>query len=157
MIGVFHFKPMAYEEEKALAQVMYEQDKANAKMIHTQLGVPLQTVYRWIKEGAWKQYRTDRVLDKFEAFKNFQQLLTQKFQEIGSQEGVSKEDLQLLQQMIKTVSDMGKDIDRRGTILLGMQEFVKFIRSEHPEVVNDFVPYFSEFPKWVSKQYPDVA
>jgi hypothetical protein len=148
---------MAYEEEKATAQLMYEQDRQNVKDIHAQLGVPQQTIYRWIKDGGWKQYRTDKVLNKFEAYKNFQDLLTQKFQEIGSQPGVSKEDLDVLRGMIKTVSDMGKDIDRKGTILMGINEFVKFIRAEHPEKVQDFIPYFSEFPKWVGKQYPDAV
>lgn len=148
---------MAYEEEKALAQVMFEQDRRNAKEIHTQLGVPLQTVYRWIKEGNWKQYRTDKVLNKFEAYKNMQDLLSQKFQEIASQPGVSKEDLATLKGLISTLAEMGKTIDRRGTILLGMQEFVKFIRSEYPEKVNDFLAYFGEFPKWISKQYPDAT
>ncbi|MBI2427519.1 MAG: hypothetical protein HYV29_01730 [Ignavibacteriales bacterium] len=147
---------MAYEEEKTVAQLMYEQDRRNAKEIHVQLGVPLQTVYRWIKDGGWKQYRTDKVLTKFEAFKNFQDLLAQKFQEVASQPGIAKEDLDMLRGMIKTVSEMGKDIDRRGTILLGMHEFVKFIRSEYPDKVNDFIAYFNEFPKWVSKQYPDA-
>lgn len=135
---------------------MYEQDRAPAKTIAEQLGVPAATVYRWIKEGGWKQYRTDKVLSKFEAFKNFQDLLTQKFQEIGSQPGVSKDDLTLLRGMIKTLAEMGKDIDRRGTILLGVQEFVKYLRSEHPEKVQDFLPFFNEFPRWVAKQYPDA-
>jgi transposase-like protein len=148
---------MAYEEEKITAQLMYEHDHKNVKDIQKQLGVPMQTVYRWIKDGGWKQYRTDKVLNKFEAYKNFQDLLTKKFQEIGSQSGIAKEDLDILKGMIKTLSDMGKDIDRRGTILLGIEEFIKFMRAEHAEVVEEFIPYFNEFPKWISKQYPDAA
>lgn len=146
---------MAYEQELTLAQVMYEQDRKTAKEISTQLGVPLQTVYRWIKSNGWKQFKTEQVLNKFEAYKNMQDLLTQKFQEIGSQPGISREDLATLKGLISTVAEMGKSIDRRGTILLGMEEFVKYIRSEHPEKVGEFLPYFSEFPKWVSRQYPD--
>ncbi|MDP1675701.1 MAG: hypothetical protein Q8L88_02455 [Bacteroidota bacterium] len=147
---------MAYEQEQALAQVMFEQDRKNAKEISTQLAVPLATVYRWIKSGKWQQYKIDLVMNKFDAFKNFQELVSKKMDEIMSKPGIDKTDLDLLKGMMKTASDMGKDIDRRGTILLGHKEFVKFMRDEHPEKIGEFIPYFSEFPKWINKQYPEA-
>jgi hypothetical protein len=147
---------MAYDEEKAVAQLMFEQERKTAKDIAVQTGVPIGTVHRWISEGKWKQSKVDRVLNKSEQLKNLRELIEKQTQELLSSDNPDKQKIDLLRQYQRLLSEFEKTVDMRGTILQGMDVFVRFMRSEHPEGVDALLPYFQEFPVWVRKNYPEV-
>jgi predicted DNA-binding protein YlxM (UPF0122 family) len=147
---------MAYEEEKAVAQLMFEQDRKSAKDIATQIGVPFQTVYRWIKDGKWKQSKVERLLNKVEQLKNLRELVDKQTQELLSSDNPDQAKLNVLRGYQRLLAEFEKTVDMRGTILQGMDAFVKFMRSEHPEGVDTLLPYFQEFPTWVRKNYPEI-
>jgi hypothetical protein len=147
---------MAYEDEFAVAQVMYEQERATAKDIAVQTGVPLGTVHRWIKDKGWKQSKVERVLNKVEQLKNLRELIDKQTQELLSSDNPDKEKVRMLRDYQRLLSEFERTVDMRGTILQGMDAFVRFMRSEHPEGVEALIPYFQEFPTWVRKNYPEV-
>ncbi len=147
---------MAYEEEIAVAQLMYEQDRKSAKDISVQTGVPMQTVYRWIKDKGWKQSKVERLLNKVEQLKNLRELVDKQTQDLLSSDNPDKQKLDSLRGYQRLLAEFEKTVDMRGTILQGMEAFVKFMRSEHPEGVDAFIPYFQEFPGWVRKNYPEI-
>lgn len=147
---------MAYEEEIAVAQLMYEQDRRSAKDISVQTGVPMQTVYRWIKDKGWKQSKVERLLNKVEQLKNLRELVDKQTQDLLSSDNPDKQKLDSLRGYQRLLAEFEKTVDMRGTILQGMEAFVKFMRSEHPEGVDALIPYFQEFPGWVRKNYPEI-
>jgi hypothetical protein len=147
---------MAYDQERVVAQQMFEEDKKGAKEISVQLAVPLQTVYRWIKDGAWKQSKVDRILDRSERLKNMRDLVGKILDRLASADSPDKATLDTLRGYQKVLMEMEKTADVRGTILQGLDVFIQFMRSEHPESVDAFIPYFQEFPKWVRKTYPEI-
>lgn len=147
---------MAFAEERAVAQLMYEQERKTAKDISTQTGVPLQTVYRWIKDLGWKQSKVDRILNKSEQLKNLRELIGKMTDELLSADQPDKSRIDTLRRYQNMLSEFEKTVDVRGTILQGMDAFVRFMRSEHPEAVETFIPYFQEFPTWVRKNYPEI-
>lgn len=147
---------MAYDAEKAVAQLMFEQDRMPAKDIAVQTGVPIGTVHRWISEGKWKQSKVERVLNKVEQLKNLRELIDNQTQDLLSSNNPDKQKVDLLKSYQRLLADFEKTVDVRGTILQGLDAFIRFMRSEHPEGVDAFIPYFQEFPKWVRKNFPEI-
>jgi len=147
---------MAYENEVIVAQSMYEEERKSAKEIAQALGVPPATVYRWIKEKGWKQSKVERLLNKVEQLKNLRELVDKQTQELLSSDNPDQAKLNILRGYQRLLAEFEKTVDIRGTILQGMDAFVKFMRSEHPEGVDTLLPYFQEFPTWVRKNYPEI-
>lgn len=145
---------MAYDEEKPVARLLYEQDRKNAKQIQTELAVPLQTVYRWIKEGKWQQSKSDRTLNKFDQLKNMRDLVDKMFQDLASSNSPDKTRLDLLRGYQKALAEFEKSVDTRGTILQGIEIFVRFLRDKYPDAVKSLAAPLSDFPKWVNHNFP---
>jgi hypothetical protein len=147
---------MAYETEKPVAQLMYEQDRKTAKEISKEVGVPLATVYRWIKDSGWRQSKVDRVLNKVEQLANLRVLVDKATQELLSSDNPDQAKINILRGYQKLLAEFEKSADMRGTIIQGLDAFIKFVRTEHPDAVSILLPYFQTFPAWVNKNYPEI-
>jgi hypothetical protein len=145
---------MAYEEEIIIAQQMFEIDRKSAKEISVQTGVPIQTVYRWIKDKGWKQSVVDRTLNKYEQLHNLRELVDQQFRELASSSNPDKQKLDLLRGYQRALAEFEKEVDMRGTIKQGVEVLVRYLRDKYPDVVKTLAEPLTEFPSWVNKEYP---
>lgn len=144
---------MAYESEMIVAQSMFEDGKS-VKEISIQTAVPIQTVYRWVKEKGWKQSKVDRTLNKFDQLKNMRELVDTQFQRLASSNNVDKKELDVLRGYQKALAEFEKSVDTRGTILQGLEIFVRFLRDKYPDHVKALAGPLSDFPKWVNQNFP---
>lgn len=147
---------MAHEEERAVAQKMFEVDRMLIADIAIQLSVPKATVYRWKKEGNWQQSVINNALNKVERLQNLRDLVNRLFDEIAASNNPDKDRLTTLRGYMDLLNEYEKKVDMRGTILMAVQEVVKCMREEREDLIEQFIPFLqNDFPKWIKRQYPE--
>lgn len=145
---------MAYTVEKLKAKQLYTEEGKTIKEIAVVTGIPEKTLYRWKEQEAWDKDREAMQLTGITTMKQTLAHITEELGKIVLNKEAPKGKADELYKLWKMARDMNKEIDKRGNILLGMNEFVEFLRSEHDDFLPDFEPYLVEFGSWVKKKYP---
>lgn len=145
---------MAYTIEKLQAKELYTVEGKTVKEISVVLGLPEKTIYRWKDKESWDN---DREAIQLTGMTTMKQTLAHIVEELG-QIVVNKEapkgKADELYKLWKMAEGMNRGIDKRGNILLGLNEFIEFLRTNHQEFLADLEPFLVEFGTWVKKKYP---
>lgn len=145
---------MAYDVEFERAKVLYAEGKYPDD-ISTMTGVPRATVYRWIKENDWKQQKTGRAINMYDALDKMMDLVGKKIEELTTTEGIDERGLKSVGQILANLERLEKKFNRRNSILLGINEFTEFIRETHSEDVKQWSERLTEFVSYIRKKYPE--
>jgi len=150
---------MARDIERLKAKQLYTEEGKSVGEISAMLGVPEKTVYRWKSEatdtdGDWDKDREAMQLTGLSAYKQTLLLALKQLRAMAVSGDIDPRKADALNKVIKSAKSLAKDIDKRGNILLGMNEFLEFLRQDHEDVLESLTPYLSEFGSWVKRKYP---
>jgi uncharacterized protein YjcR len=145
---------MARNNDRLNAKRLYIEENKEISDIALQLDVPEKTVYRWRAEEGWDKDRETMKLTGVSAYKNMMLIAVRQLEEMATSGEIDARKADALNKVIKAAKSLSKDIDKRGNILLGVGEFVTFMREEHSEFLMTLVPYLTEFGTWVKHRYP---
>jgi transposase-like protein len=150
---------MARDIDRLQAKQLYTQDGKTIKEISIVLGVPEKTIYRWKQESDgtdddWDAIREVLQLTGVSAGKNVIALAVKKLSEMAASGEVDAGKADAIIKIVKVARSLLRDIDKRGNILLGLNEFIEFLRESHPEQLDALQPYIIEFGSWVKRKYP---
>ena len=145
---------MAYDVEFERAKELYAEGKY-PENISIMTGVPKQTIYRWIKENDWKQQKTGRALNMYDALDKMLTLVGKKIEELATTEGIDERGLKSVGSILQHLERLEKKFNRRGNILLGINEFTEFKRERHPEGLKQWTEELTEFVSYIRTKYPE--
>ncbi|TAK51459.1 MAG: DUF1804 family protein [Bacteroidetes bacterium] len=145
---------MAYSKERLEAKRLYVEEGKSVKEISTTINVPEKSVYRWSLDDGWEKERETMAMTGVSALKNMLLIAVRQLQEMASGGEIDARKADAIMKVVKAAKSLGKDLDKRGNILLGISEYVEFLRTEHPDTLVEMQPYLVEFGNWVKRKYP---
>jgi transposase-like protein len=145
---------MAHTTERFEAKRLYCEDGKTIKEVALVTGVNEKTLYRWKEDDEWDKDRQAMQLSGVSAYKSMISIAVRKLEEMATSGEINASDADALQKVVKSARSLSKDIDKRGNILLGIGEFVLFLRDLHPDQLEGMQALISEFGGWVKRKYP---
>lgn len=145
---------MAYSEERIRSKRLYVEEGKSIKEISTMEGINEKTLYRWREEEEWDNDRETMQFTGVAAYKHMMAMAVKKLEEMAKTGTINPKDADAFMKIVKGARSMAKDIDKRGNILLGLGEFIQFVRENHPDFLGELQPRLSEFGTWVKRKYP---
>lgn len=126
------------------------------------LNVPEKTVYRWKSEDGrrgidWDQQREAIRMTSFSAAKQMLSAVVARLnsmvEEIKTSGKINPSEVYALRQLLKSVKEIQKDVDKLGNILLAMEEWTDFLSMRDPELLQKLHPYLIEFGNEMSRKH----
>jgi uncharacterized protein YjcR len=145
---------MAYSTERHEAKRLYVEEGKSIKEVSATLSVNEKTLYRWKEDDGWDKDKETLALTGVSAYKNMLLLAVKQLQKMATDETIDARQADALNKIVKSAKSLAKDIDKRGNIMLGISEFVEFLRESHPETLAGLQPFLVEFGTWVKRKYP---
>lgn len=153
---------MARKLERLDAKRLYIEELKEIPDIAKQLNVPEKTLYRWKSEDAakgidWDAEREEIRLTSFSAAKQMLRAVVTRLgsmvEEIARDGKINPSEVYAVRQLLKSVKEIEKDVDKLGNILLAMEEFTDFLASRAPDLLQKLHPYLIEFGNEMSKKH----
>lgn len=146
---------MAYSIETRInARQLYVQDRKSIGEISKQLSVPEKALYRWRDDEAWDKDLEALATTSINSLKDAFLLIVRQLQEmVADPSKFTNANIDKLSKTIKAIKSLEKDIDKRGNILAGLEEFVGFMRENHPADLNLVSQYLVEFSAHLVSKY----
>lgn len=153
---------MARKLERLDAKRLYIEEKKEIPEIAIMLNVPEQTIYRWKlddkEQGSdWDKEREEISMTSFSAAKQMLRALNSRLAamvgEIEKEKKINPSEVYAMRQLLKSVKEIEKDVDKLGNILLAMEEFTDFLANRAPDLLRTLHPYLIEFGNDMSKKH----
>lgn len=145
---------MSRHLKRLKAKLLYVEEGKSHEEIAALVGVSETTVRSWSRKDGWETDREAMLLTDVTAYKQMLLMAVKQLQKMAAAGEIDPDKVDVLHKVIRTAKMLGRDIDRRGNILLGLNEFVEFLRELHPDALGNLQPYLIEFGSWVKRKYP---
>jgi transposase-like protein len=149
---------MARNFDRLRAKQLYIEETKGVKEIAALLGVPEKTIYRWRDDAKgtpedWDKDREIVQLTPLAASKRMLILAIKKLDEMVATGSFDSKSADAFAKTVKSVRTLQKDVDIPGNILLGMNEFIEYLREHHPDRLEGIEDLVIEFGSAVRKKY----
>ena len=150
---------MARDIDRLKAKQLYTEEGKSIKDISIVTGVPEKTIYRWKQEADgtdddWDTTRETLQLTGVSAGQSMIALAIKQLKEMSVSGEIDARKADAFTKIVKSARSLLRDIDKRGNVLLGLNEFIEFLRESHPDQLDALQPYIIEFGSWVKRKYP---
>ena len=139
---------------KLEAKRLFIEEGRSVKEICAQFGLNEKTVYRWRDEEGWEKDRETISLTGVSTLKQSMLLAVRAMEKMVQAGEINARDVDAIMKLIKGAKSLSRDIDKRGNIMLGLSEFVEFMRENHQENLQGLQLFLVEFGNWVKRKYP---
>lgn len=148
---------MARNIERLKAKKFFTEEGKTVPEISVALGVPVKTVYAWAKKDAWEKDRETVVLSGMASINDLKILAAKEIEAMRAAGTIDSKRADALVKVFTFADKLGKGMNHRQNILLGVKALTRFLAENHPEALDNLKPFLIEFGDWVKERFNQDA